>query len=113
MEQMGRRPKSQVHHSPKALQVLKTLGLHIQVARKRRKISIRDMAQRMMASPTTVLKLEAGYPGVSLGAMAAALMVLGLHRRIETLIAPESDAQGLAEEQKKLPKRIRTAKYDF
>lgn len=97
---------------------LQKLGRDIAVARKRRHLSMRDMAARMMVNLKTVQRLEKGDPTVGIGIVAGALWILGLDRRLGDLVAPESDTTGLQEDIKNLPRdfrkpRKRTDKYDF
>lgn len=107
---MPRLKKTDIHIPKAVSQSLIDLGKHLAWARKKRRISIRDMATRMMVSPTTLIKLEKGEAGVSIGALVTVLWVMGLHRRISDLVAPETDSVGLAEESRALPKRVRKKK---
>jgi len=75
-------------------QLLK-LGRDIAVARKRRRISMSEMAERMMVNLKTVQRMEKG-----------------------DLVAPESDSVALQEDIKNLPRDFRrskkpTDKFDF
>ena len=56
----------------------------------------------------TLNKIEQGDPGVSMGAYASVLFVLGLTARLGELADASHDATGLAVEEEYLPKRIRT-----
>lgn len=78
------------------------LGRDIAVARKRRRIAMTDMAARMMVSLDTLQRLEKGDPKVGIGIIATALWVLGLHGRLNVLVAPETDEVGLQEEIRRL-----------
>jgi len=98
-------------------QLLK-LGKDIAVARKRRRMSMAEMAERMMVNLKTVQRLEKGDPAVGVGIIASALWVLGLHRRIGDLVAPESDTTGLQADIQNLPRDFRKTKkqadkFDF
>src|SRR5580693_9955830 len=97
---------------------LQKLGRDIAVARKRRHLSMSEMAGRMMVNLKTVQRLENGDPTVGLGIVASALWILGMHRRLGDLVAPESDTTGLQEDIRKLPRdfrktKSRNDKYDF
>lgn len=70
------------------------LGRDLSLARRRRKIPVRRMAERMRVSPTTVTRLERGDPGVSMGVLMTALWLFGMQDRLSTLVAPETDAVG-------------------
>jgi hypothetical protein len=86
---------------------LRALGAHISVARKRRRISTALMAERMLTTRTTLAKVEAGDPSVSMGLYATALFVLGLHENLALLADPGRDRVGMDLEEERLPKRIR------
>ena len=97
---------------------LQKLGRDIAIARKRRRLSMRNMAERMMVGLETVQRLEKGDPSVGIGKIAAALWILGLHRRIGELVSPENDPIGLQEDIKRMPRDFREHKkkredYDF
>src|SRR5271157_5904091 len=97
---------------------LQKLGRDIAVARKRRHLSMREMAERMMVNLKTVQRLEKGDPTVGIGIVAGALWILGLDRRLGDVVSPESDTAGLQEDIKNLPRdfrktRKRADKYDF
>lgn len=74
--------KKSVSISPLAKRHLKQMGDNIKMARLRRNLSIRAIAQRAGLSPNTVVTLEKGGPGVSIGAIANVLHSLGLADQI-------------------------------
>jgi transcriptional regulator with XRE-family HTH domain len=90
-----------------AAKAIEALARDISIARKRRRIPQRLLAQRMMVSFNTLQRLEGGDPGVSLGVVATALWALGLVDRLGALASPDQDTVGKAEELKRLPKRAR------
>lgn len=97
---------------------LEKLGRDIAVARKRRHLSMSEMADRMMVNLKTVQRLEKGDPAVGIGILVTALWILGMHRRLGDLAAPEGDTGGLQEDIKNLPRDFRKTKkpadeYDF
>ena len=82
--------------SPKPLplpvkRTLKKLGADMADARKRRRISTSTMAQRAMISRTTLVKVEKGDPGVSIGVIATVIFVLGMTDRLADI----ADADGV------------------
>jgi transcriptional regulator with XRE-family HTH domain len=85
---------------------LKKLGSDLGDARKRRRISTTTMAERAMISRTTLVKVENGDPGVSLGIFATVLFVLGMTERLADIADASHDRIGLHLESEKLPKRI-------
>jgi len=90
-----------------ALRALRKLGRDVRDARRRRRIPVAVMAERASISRTTLSKVEKGEPGVSLGAYATVLFVLGFAERLGDLADPGTDALGLALEEERLPQRIR------
>ena len=87
--------------------LLRKLGENFAVARKRRQMSRTELAERMMVNLKTVERMEKGDPGVGIGMFATALWVFGLQRRLDGLIAPETDASALQEDIRKLPRDFR------
>jgi transcriptional regulator with XRE-family HTH domain len=89
---------------------LKRLGLNLCEARKRRRIPMWLAAERASISRTTLSKIEKGDEGVSLGAYAKILFVLGMIQKLAELAEPKFDELGLEREAERLPKRIRIPK---
>jgi DNA-binding XRE family transcriptional regulator len=85
---------------------LRKLGSDIKDARRRRRIPTAIMAERALISRPTLVKVEKGDPGVSLGIYATVLYVLGMVDRLGELAAAENDPVGLELEQEQLPERI-------
>jgi len=88
--------------------VLRQLGQDIQIARKKRRIPVKDFAARIGVAEGTVIRLEKGEPGTRLETFAMALLVLGELPRLERLMDPASDDTGLMIDHAHLPKRIGT-----
>ena len=86
---------------------LRKLGGDIRDARRRRRIPTQVMAERATVSRTTLLKVEKGDPGVSVGTFATALFVLGLIDRLSEIADPRYDQVGLDLADEWLPQRIR------
>ncbi len=89
---------------------LKKLGNDICNARKRRRIPMQLAADRASISRATLSKIEKGDEGVSLGAYARIIFVLGMIGRLAELMDTASDTLGLELEIENLPKRIRFPK---
>ena len=85
---------------------LRKLGSDIVDARKRRRISTTTMAQRAIISRTTLVKVESGDPGVSIGIFASVLFVLGMTDRLADIADASHDLTGLDLERENLPKWI-------
>lgn len=87
---------------------LKALGTDIGIARKRRRLSMRVVAQRAFISRNTLTRVERGDAGVSIGIYVTVLFVLGLADRLSQLADPVTDAVGLSLENSRLPARTHT-----
>ncbi len=91
---------------------LKKLGQDLRNARKRRRIPMQLAAERASISRATLSKIEKGDHGVSLGAYARVIFILGMIERIAELADSTSDLLGLELEAESLPKRIRFSPKD-
>lgn len=81
-------------------------------ARRRRRIPVALMAERVGVTRTTLAKAEKGDPSVSMGVYASMLFVLGLIEKLGEVADPRHDELGVALEVERLPKRIRTKRRD-
>ncbi len=86
---------------------LKKLGADIRDARKRRRITVALMAERVGVTRVTLSRLEKGDPKVGMGHYAMALYVLGKIDELENIIDRTTDGLGLDLLEERLPKRIR------
>ncbi len=91
---------------------LKKFGQDLRDARKRRRIPMELAAERAAISRATLSKIEKGDEGVSLGAYARILFVLGMIERLVELADPPFDALGFGLEADNLPKRIRISRKE-
>jgi transcriptional regulator with XRE-family HTH domain len=92
-----------------ALQVrrsLRKLGQDLAIARRRRRLTVAMMLERVGVSKPTWLKMEQGEPTVSLGAYAQAFFALGFGAPLGELIDQRRDEQGFLLELERLPKRV-------
>ena len=64
---------------PQFQKVLDRLGENIKLARKRRKLTTIQVAERAEIDRSTLYQIEKGNPSVSMGAYFNVLRVLGLH----------------------------------
>jgi transcriptional regulator with XRE-family HTH domain len=87
---------------------LSKLGQDLSVARRRRRIPMALMAERAFISSRTLSRVERGDPRVALGIYATVLFVLGMAERVAELADPKADRLGLALDEERLPKRVRS-----
>jgi transcriptional regulator with XRE-family HTH domain len=89
---------------------LNKFGADLALARKKRNLTTRMMAERLGVAKSTYLRVEKGDPTVSMGVYAMALFVLGFGDALGELVDPRHDDQGLLLDAERLPKRVRTKK---
>jgi transcriptional regulator with XRE-family HTH domain len=77
---------------PKYQQILTSLGQNVKLARKRRKLTTVQVAERAGIDRSTLYQIEKGNPRVSLGAYFNVFRVLGLQDDFLKLAA--DDQQG-------------------
>jgi hypothetical protein len=80
---------------PSTVGALEKLGADLAVARLRRKESLRSWAKRLGVTVSTLQRLEAGDPAVSLGIVATALWLIQRDGELRSLAAPEHDRGAL------------------
>ncbi len=86
---------------------LREFGHHLQVARKKRKMSQQDFATRVGVSRQTIIRMEKGDPTVSMDVVAKSLLTLGELHRLSEILDPATDDTGLLFDEGSLPKRVR------
>jgi transcriptional regulator with XRE-family HTH domain len=74
---------------PKFQKTLEQLGENIKLARKRRKLTTIQVAERAGIDRSTLYQIEKGNPSVSMGAYFNVLRVLGLHEDFQKLAADD------------------------
>lgn len=74
---------------PKYYRLLGQMGEHIKLARKRRKLTAVQVAERADIARSTLYLIEKGDPAVSFGAYFNVLRVLGLQNDILKLAADD------------------------
>ncbi len=77
---------------PRLDKLMTELGENIRLARLRRRLSSQLLAERAGISRTTLVSIEKGYPGVSIGYYLNVLHVLGLEKDI--LLIAKDDVLG-------------------
>jgi transcriptional regulator with XRE-family HTH domain len=74
---------------PKYQKVLEKVGENIKLARKRRKLTTIQVAERADINRSTLTEIEKGNPSVSMGAYFNTLRVLGLQDDFSKLAADD------------------------
>ena len=85
---------------------LRQLGKNLKTARLKRRFAIKDFASRVGVSDRTIMRLEKGDEGVSIGTLSMACLVLGEIERLDEMLDPASDETALMLDRARLPKRI-------
>ncbi|MGK5084683.1 hypothetical protein WDW37_15420 [Bdellovibrionota bacterium FG-1] len=89
---------------------LTKFGADIGIARRKRRLTVAMMAERIGVSMNTYIRVEKGNPTVSLGIYAMALFALGLGAVFGDMIESKNDDQGLLLDEQRLPQRVRVKK---
>lgn len=90
---------------PRLSRVLEHFGENIKLARLRRKLSAKQVAERAGINRNTLTAIEKGSPGVSLGNYAMVLMVLGLEKDLLQVAAEDVLGRKIQDAGLKSPKR--------
>jgi transcriptional regulator with XRE-family HTH domain len=93
---------------PKIGQTLKRIGENLSLARRRRHISLKSLAERVGVSSKTISRLEQGDPTVAWGTVITVMEVLGLQKSTEHIADSAYDELGLGLMDEKVPKRIKS-----
>lgn len=75
---------------PQHRRILEQVGENIKLARKRRKLTTTQVAERANIDRTTLYYIELGKPSVSIGAYFNVLRVLNLHEDFLKLAADDA-----------------------
>ncbi|MFA7945546.1 helix-turn-helix domain-containing protein [Pseudomonas brenneri] len=97
---------------PMTQQLLVDLGERLRLARLRRKLTAKQVAERAGMSQMTLRALERGAAGVTIGAYLSVLQVLGLEQDI-ALIAESDELGRHLQDSQLLNKTRRTPKSSF
>jgi hypothetical protein len=90
---------------PATAQALRGLGENLAIARVRRRESQRTWAKRLGISVPTLIRMERGDPGVSIGIYATALWLMGRVAALPAIAAPAEDKGALESEVRGAVKR--------
>lgn len=89
---------------------LAKFGTDLARARRKRRLTVEMMAERVGVAKSTYTRIEKGDPAVAMGAYAMALFVLGLGEALGDLVDARRDEQGLLLDEERLPQRVRIKK---
>lgn len=89
------------------------IGERLAVARKRRRLTLRELAAKAGISYDTARAVEAGNLQTGFGAYLAMLWAMGLDSEIQAFADPERDEEGKQLELSRLPQRVRSRKEPF
>jgi len=84
--------------------ILLQWGRHIRIARLRRKLRLRDLAERVGISRYLMADIEKGKPTAAVAAYLGALWALGLSDDLRHIADPDEDTLGRALEDARFPK---------
>ena len=91
---------------PNVRHSLLQFGENLSVARRKRRLTVMMMCERIGVSKSTWQRMEKGDPTVCMGAYAQALFVLGFGASLGQMADQRNDEAGLLFDAERLPKRI-------
>lgn len=106
-------PKQPTPLMPSALRSLITLGENLRLARLRRRLQAKQVAERAGISVVTLRAIERGAPTVTMGAYTSVLHVLGLEQDISQLAQADPLGRRLQDagiSNRMAPRRMRSLK---
>jgi len=74
---------------PTASRVMQALGGNIKLARRRRRLTTEQVAERANISRSTLWLVEKGDPGVAMGTYLQVLFILGLEKDLQQVAASD------------------------
>ncbi|MDW7771626.1 MAG: helix-turn-helix transcriptional regulator [Desulfobulbaceae bacterium] len=101
--------------SPAMQDRMQAIGRNLKLARKRRRRTVKQAAEMIGTSESSVRRMESGDPSVKFATYLAALEVYQLESSLR-FAEPEDDIIGLTLDKQRLPERVRMKKekkFDF
>src|SRR5688500_15901153 len=93
---------------PATDELLRQFGDRLHLARLRRRLTAKQVAERAGMAPMTLRSLERGGSGVTMGAYLAVMQVLGIEKDLDLL--GKADPVGRELQDAQLPARAKTAR---
>jgi transcriptional regulator with XRE-family HTH domain len=93
--------------SPRIVRSLEKFGQDVDIARKKRRLTVKSLCERAGISIPLYRRLVKGSPGTSVGACAMVLFALGIDTPFASILDSSEDYTGLLLEELRLPKRVR------
>jgi len=89
-------------------ELLQRVGENIKIARVRRRITIKELANRVHVDERTISRMESGDPSINFKNLVTVLIVLNIADSITNLAHPDDDEVGKAMEMQRYPKCVRS-----
>ena len=86
---------------------LAKFGQDLALARRKRRLTVQMMTERVGISKATYLRVERGDPTVAMGAYAMTMYVLGFGDVLAGIVYRKVDDLGLQLDEEHVPKRVR------
>ena len=93
---------------PSSDELLRQFGDRLRLARLRRRLSAKQVAERAGMAPMTLRSLERGGSGVTMGAYLAVMQVIGIEKDLDLL--GKADPKGRELQDARLPARTKTTR---
>ena len=98
--------------SPRTVEAMRLLGRRIRLARMRRRMTVKELAERVGVTHTTIRRIERGSLSVAVGVVFEAASVLGVALFDEDPARVGLEARQVASDLALLPKRVRKPVVD-
>jgi transcriptional regulator with XRE-family HTH domain len=93
--------------SPRTVEAARLLGAQVAAARRERRWTVQELAERVGATHPTIRKIERGDPSVGLGVAFEAATLLGIPLFTDDADRRSVEASRLADRLAVLPERVR------